>query len=176
VNSQSPPRCCGRQHGRATKAPTSVSVPVSVWSAAVQSDCRAWPSAGAECPITRGGLSTSETHRQRLPAPPAPASPPSCILPSLARTCSHGASPGQRILTYRCRAWGQPQPTADVSLRRHDALRPPAMALGVRPDCPDRDLGSRALLAGCRCLAAVGLVTTRDLQPIPTILAAVFVS
>jgi hypothetical protein len=86
----------------------------------------------------------------------------------LSRGASPG-SPGQRILTYRCRAWGQPQPTADVSLRRHDALRPPAMALGAHPDCPDRDLGSRALLAGCRCcLAAVGLVTTRDLRPIPT--------
>jgi hypothetical protein len=105
-----------------------------------------------------------ETACQHLKHVASACHPASSPEPALPRRLA--SLPGQRIFTYRYRAWGQPQPTADVSRRRHDALRPPAMALGARPD---RDLGSCALLAGCRCcLAAVGLVTTRDLQPILT--------
>jgi hypothetical protein len=75
VSSQSPPML--RAPTRSCKQSTDVCV--CVWSAAAQSDCRAWPSAGARRPITSDGLSTSETRRQRLP---------SCIL---ARTCSPAA-------------------------------------------------------------------------------------
>jgi hypothetical protein len=91
----------------------------------------------------------------------------------LSRGASPG-SPGQRILTYRCRAWGQPQPTADVSLRRHDALRPPAMAL--KPV-------QTATWAPAHCWQAVvvaslpwGLSPPEICDPSLPCLAAVFVS
>jgi hypothetical protein len=145
---RAPTRSCKQS----TDVCVCVCVCVCVWSAAVQSDCRAWPSAGAECPITRGGLSTSETRRQRLPAPPAPASPPSCILPSLARTCSHGASPAR-----------QASASSPIAAERGASLNPPptcrsvAMTRCARPPWPSAPVQTvqTATWAPAHCWQAV---------------------
>jgi hypothetical protein len=134
------------------RAPTrsckqSTDICVCVWSAAVQSDYRAWPSAGAECPITRGGLSTSETRRQRLPC---------CVLPSLARTCSPAAPRQAR----------QASASSPIAAERGASLNPPptcrsvAMTRCARPPWPSspsrprlglpRTAGRLSLLPRCR--------------------------